>query len=225
MFCGAALILTAMALLLRDVNYHYTSIGGLLVAGFSLWLIAACFQWAPNFCGFGGQTRSGYHIFNFFANILAIIGFALFVVGAALWLSAFGNPRYAGEILWIIASGFWVLSLLVRDFGLRYDAMNTYKAYPVLPTNATNNAVYTNDQKRGFGAHLSSVWSNAIATDLYLIASVCFAVGAIFFDVRGRMAPIDLYTSGQFQVAAGVLWIVGASIVILASIAHCVARR
>src|SRR3989338_8787904 len=34
---GSVLILTAMALALRDSQFHYTSIGGLLVAGFSLW--------------------------------------------------------------------------------------------------------------------------------------------------------------------------------------------
>jgi hypothetical protein len=219
-FCGAVLILTAMALLLRDSTAYYTQIGGLLVAGFSLWFLASLLNWIPNFGGFSKTNRSGYHIFNVFANLLSLIGFALLIAGAGCWLSSNLNSRYAGEILWIIGSSFWLVSLLLRDMGIRYDTMNTYKNYPVLPT--TNN---NNQQKSQLGAHISSVWSNALATDLYLISSVLLLLGSIMFLARGRNAGINGYTSDQFQVAAGVMWIVAAAIIILASIAHCVSRR
>jgi len=162
-------------------------------------------------------------IFNFFANILSLIGFALMIAGAACWLSAYYSPRYAGEILWIIGSSFWLASLILRDMGIRYDAMNTYKAYPILPTQNANNV--DSSVKRGLADHLSSVWSNSLATDLYIIAATLFLLGSIMFDVRGRNIGYNEYTSNQFQIAAGCLWIVGACIVFFASILHCVARR
>jgi hypothetical protein len=223
MFCGAALILTGMALVLRDVNFYYTTIGGLFIAGFSLWFLAALFNWVPNFGGFSkrsgpGNTRSGYHIFNIFANALAWIGFAVLIAGSGCFLSSFGNPRYAGEILWIIGSGIWLGSMLLRDLGLRYDAMNTYKNYAPATVNDPN-------AKKGIGAHLSSVWSNAFATDLYLVAATLLTVGAILWAVRGRSFDRDVYTATTFQTAAAILWIVSAGIVIFASIAHCIARR
>jgi hypothetical protein len=218
MWLGAALILTAMALVLRDVNYHYTSIGGLLIAGFSLWFLAHLANWIPNFGGFGKNTRSGYHIFNFFGNMLALIAMALFIAGAACWLSFYGNARYAGEILWVIAGSFWVASMLVRDLGVRYDAMNTYKNYPV-------GGNLNDTDKKMLGAHVSSIWSNALATDLYLISSVLFLLGAIMFVARGRNYDQNFYTAGQFQVAAAILWLVGSGIVLFASILHCIARR
>ena len=187
-------------------------------------------NWIPNFGGFAKRTgvngtRSGYHIFNIFANLLAVLAFALFIVGAALWLSTFANPRYGGEIVWIVAGGLWLISMIVRDFGLRYDAMNTYKGYPVLPTTVNNQQDTT--AKRALGAHISSIWSNALATDGYLIASTLFLLGAIMFAVRGRNYEQDTtgYTSRQFETAAAVLWLVGSCIVFFAAIAHCVARR
>ncbi len=220
MWLGSCLVLTAMALLLRDSSRYYTDIGGLLIAGFSLWFLAALFNWVPNFGGFSKQNRSGYHIFNFFANILAVLAFAVFIAGAGCWLSAFGQPRYAGEILWIIASGMWLASLLLRDMGVRYDAMDTYKQYPVLP-----NTVATTETKKGLAGHLSSMWSNALATDLYIISAVLFLIGSIMFLSRGRNIGINEFTSNQFQIAAGCMWIVGAGIVFFASLLHCVARR
>ena len=220
MWLGSVLILTAMALLLRDVNYYYRDIGGLLVAGFSLWFLASLFSWIPNFCGFGRTTRSGYHIFNFFANMIGLVAFATFIAGAACWLAVSGQARYAGEILWIIASGLWLGSILLRDMGLRFDGMTTYKNYPVLP-----NTVADSTTKKSLGAHISSIWTNALATDLYLVASVLFLIGSIMFFCRGRNSGIDAYTSNQFQIAAGVMWIVGAGIVFFAALLHCVARR
>jgi hypothetical protein len=226
---GSVLNLTAMALLLRDRNFYYTEIGGLLIAGFSLWFIASLLNWVPNFGGFAKRTgvngtRSGYHIFNIFANLLAAVSFALFIIGAALWLSRFNDPRYGGEITWIVAGGLWLISMIIRDLGLRYDAMNTYKGYPVLPTTVNQQDTTA---KRALGAHISSIWSNALATDGYLIASTLFLLGAIMFAVRGRSQEQDptWYTSRQFEIAAAVLWLVGSCIVFFAAIAHCVARR
>jgi hypothetical protein len=222
MFLGAVLILAAAALILRDSSYHYTSIGGLLIAGFSLWFIAAVLNNVSPLGYFnkGARNQAGYHIFNFIASVLAWVAFALFIAGAACWLSQYGNPRYAGEILWVIAGSLWLVSLLVRDMGVRYDAMNTYKNYPVLP-NTVNDTQY----KKNLGAHISSIWGNALATDLYLISSVLFLLGAIMFVARGRNYGINDYTARQFEIAAGCMWIVGAGIVLFASLAHCVARR
>jgi hypothetical protein len=221
MWLGAVLILTAMALLLRDASYHYRSIGGLLIAGFSLWFISAVLNNISPLGYFnkGARNQVGYHIFNFIASMLAWIAFALFIAGAGCWLSQSGDARYAGEILWVIAGSLWLASLLLRDMGVRYDAMNTYKNYPV--GNNNNDTQY----KKNLGAHISSIWGNALATDLYLISSVLFLLGAIMFVARGRNSTFDGYTSNQFQTAAGCMWIVGSGIVLLASIAHCVSRR
>ena len=222
MWLGSVLVLTAMALLLQNSGFYYTHIGGLLVAGFSLWFIASLLNWVPNFAGFGKSTRSGYHIVNVFANFLAACGFALLIAGAACWLSTMTNPRIAGPILWIIGSGLWLASMLIRDMGIRYDAMNTYKNYPVLPT--TVNANETNN-KSALGAHISSVWGNALATDLYIISAVLLLVGSIFFVARNNNFSVDGYAATIFEQTAGILWIVSAVLVFFASMAHCVARR
>jgi len=226
-FCGAALLLTAMALVLRDVDYHYTSIGGLMIAGFSLWFLSALINWVPNFGGFArvgpGGTRSAYHIFNIFANALSWIGFALLIAGAACWLSAFGNPRYAGEILFVIGSSIWLAGMILRDLGLRYDAMQTYKNYPA--ANNVNAPAMDAEAKRGLGAHISSLWGNALATDLYLIAATLFVVGSALFIARGRNFDRDFNTAQTFQTAWATVWLVASGLVLFAAIAHCVARR
>jgi hypothetical protein len=225
MWIGAVLVLVGAALAIRDITYYTVSIGILFIIGFSLWLLASLANWIPNFSGFGKNQangyRSGYHIWNFFANILAFLAFALFIAGAGCFLSSYGSPRYAGQILWIIAGSFWLASMLLRDLGVRHDAMDTYRQYPVLPNNVAADA----DYKNGLRAHLSSIWSNALATDLYLVASVLFLVGAIMFDASGRSMPYSAFTADKFTVAFSVLWVVGASIVFIGSILHWIARR
>jgi hypothetical protein len=225
---GSVLNLTAMALALRDSSFYYTPIGGLLVAGFSLWFIASLLNWVPNFGGFAkvgpNGARDGYHIFNLFANLLAAISMALFITGAACWLSGFNNVRYHGTIVWIVAASLWLISLIIRDMGLRYDAMRTYRDYPILPTTATANNT-DNNVAKARGARISSLWGNAIATDLYLVSSVLFLLGAIFWVCRENNYNINGYTAGKFENAASILWIVGSSMVFFAALAHCVARR
>ncbi len=224
---GSCLTLTAMALALRDSSFYYTQIGGLLVAGFSLWFIASLLNWVPNFGGFAktgpNGARDGYHIFNIFANLLIAAGMILLIAGAGCWLSGFNQPRYSGTILWIIGSGLWLGGLLIRDFGLRYDAMRTYKDYPVV-ANATNDPNY-NTLRKQRGGMISSLWGNALATDMYLIAATLFVVGSIFWLARNNNYELNGYTAGKFENAASILWIVGSGIVFFAAIAHCVARR
>lgn len=217
MFVGAVLNIIAMGLILRNGSYYYYTTGILLVIGFSFWFASALLNWIPSFGGFARSTRSGYLLFNFFGSILGLLAFALFVIGAAFWLSVYGGLRYAGQIIWIIAGSFWVASVLLRDLGVRWDGMNTYKNHPVDGTNTTN--------KSALAAHLSSFWSNALATDLYLITSVLFLLGAIFFDSLGRNGGSTNYTGREFEVAAAILWLVGSSIIILSSISHCISRR
>jgi heme/copper-type cytochrome/quinol oxidase subunit 2 len=102
--------------------------------------------------------------------------------------------------------------------------MRTYKDYPILPTTATvNNA--DNNVAKARGARISSLWGNAIATDLYLVSSVLFLLGAIFWVCRENNYNINGYTAGKFENAASILWIVGSSIIFFAALAHCVARR
>ncbi|KAL0476461.1 SLC22A7 [Acrasis kona] len=222
---GAALIIAACGLILRDSRYHYTAIGVLLIIGFSLWLLGSILNWLPTIGGFFRANRSGYHIFNFIACLLGMVSFSLFIAGSGCWLSRFGNVHTSGEIVWIIAGGFYIASILVRDLGLRYDAMDTYKKHgstTLIPPTETlqNNDPNKNDLK----LHMSSVWGNAIATDSYLITAVLFLLGSIMFRVRGSNGSSTL-AGRQFEIAAGCMWIVGASIVIFAALAHCVARR
>jgi len=221
MWLGSVLILTAMALTLRDSGRYYNDIGGLLVAGFALWFLASFTSWLGNFSGFAPSTFTGYHAFNFFFSTwFGWMGFALFLAGAACWLSEFENPRAAGEILWVIAGSLWLGSMLLRDMGVRYDTMNTYKKYPYQDPN-----IATDPNRTYKAAHISSIWSNALATDMYLVASVLFLIGSIMFLVRGRNFDINLYTSGQFQTAGAIMWLVGSCIVFFFSIAQCVSRR
>jgi hypothetical protein len=219
MFCGAALNLTAMALVLTNPISYDTTIGGLLVAGFSLWFLSAILLWIPNFGGFTLGTRAGYHIFGVFANLLQLSAFALFIAGAGCSLS-FGyleNIRLAGLILWIIASGLWLGGALLRDLGLRYDAMITYRDTPVLPVDGTK------DQR--LPLHLSSIWSNAFATDLLLLSATLFLLGSIMFLVEFNNRVIAPSTSRSFNIAGGVLWIVGSSIMLFTAIFQAFARR
>jgi hypothetical protein len=216
MWIGAVLVIIAMGLLLGDFFANYRAVGGLLIAAFSLWFLSSFCLWAPSFSGFGKTTRSGYHIANFFAKLLEICAFALFLAGAACLLSDFLYPRYAGPILWIIAGSLWLGALLIRDMGVRFDAMNTYKNYPAATTDTTD---------KWYRLHVSSIWSNSLANDLYLIAATLFLLGAIMFVCSNTNAGIESYTSREFQVAGAIMWIVGASLILLASIAQCIARR
>jgi hypothetical protein len=210
MWIGAVLILTASALIIQDADYYYTAIGVVLVIGFSFWFVAAVANWLPSFGGFGKRSRSGYHIINFFGACLAWISFAMLIAGAACWLSPSAESRSAGFTVWIISSCIWITSVLTRDMGVHWDGMNTFKNYPIIPTNRPDNA-----SMNALGLHLSSLWGNAIATDLYMITAMSFLIGSALFRVDSR----------QFQVAAAWLWLGGSIVTLFSAIAQCVARK
>lgn len=215
MFIGGILVLTATALLVRSYDFYYTSSGILLIIGFSFWLFAAVMNWIPTFGAFHGSTKNPYLIWNFFASILACSAFILYITGACCWLSVYGTVRFAGEIIWIIAASIWCCSVLLRDMGVRWAHMITYRH---------KNQVLNETEKLEIAVYQSSTWCNTLATIGYMIASLLLLFGSVMYNSRGRN-NVDSYTGRQFMITASIMWIIGASIAVGSSIPHCISRR
>jgi len=226
-FIGAVLNIAAMSCLLQDIGFYYYSVFVLLIIGFSFWFAAVVLNAIPSCGGFTRTHRSGYLIGHFFYALFAGVAMILFITGAGCFLSFNTGTNIGGNVVWIIAGSLWLAGVFIRDLGLRYDMMNTYKNYP--QGNTAQNAIIAanngqSDAKRTtqFKLHMASIWSNSVITAFYFIVAVLFLIGAIFYDSAVRGQPS---TYGPFHVATGVLWLIGSIMVFFGSFFQCAARR
>jgi len=231
LWVGSVFLIAAMACLLRDGAYYATAVGVLLIIGFSFWLINSILKFIAPIASLGStETRTPRRSFMVFYLICEIIAMMIFIAGAGCWLSFYGNPRFAGEIIWIIASSIWLVGVLVRDIGVRWEQMNTYKNV-MLP--GSTEARIANNQpapnvatptRRKLGLFMLATWTNAILSQFYLVNVTLFLLGSIMFDTRYR-GNHDYFAARSLEIAAGVLWLVPSCIFFFMAIGHCVARR
>ncbi|KAL0483801.1 hypothetical protein AKO1_014046 [Acrasis kona] len=231
LWIGSILIIAAMACLLHDGAFYATSIGVLLIIGFSFWLANSILKFIAPIASFGNsETRTVRRGIMFFYLLAEIIVMMLFVAGAGCWLSSYGHPRWAGEILWIIASSIWLAAVIIRDIGVRWEQMNTYKNV-YLP--GGNEARVAGSQpapnvatpyKRKLGFNLLATWTNSILSQFYLVAVTLFLLGSILFDTRYRGSH-DYFASRSLEIGAAVLWLVPTCFFFFMAIGHCIARR
>lgn len=226
-FIGAVLNIAAMSCQLSDATFYYNSVFVLLIIGFSFWFAAVVLNAIPSIGGYTRSHRSGYLIAHSFYAVFAAVAMILFITGAGCFLSNRISTNIGGNVVWIIAGSLWLAGVFIRDLGLRYDMMNTYKNYPL--TKDANTAVLNanNGQSKlgrttQFKLHMASIWANSVVTTFYFVVATLFLIGAIMYNAARNGAGVNYQ---PFGVAFGVMWLVASIMIFFGSFFQCVARR
>jgi len=179
-FTGAGLILSGSALLLKNWSYYYDTIGILMLIGFSSWAAASVMSFIGSFRK-GNDAKDRYIWINMASSVMFFLASATLIVGSAFWLTRNDDLRYTGRILWIVGGGLTMATFFTRVLGAFWDATDLYKHQTYLPAEtaplrAQEGAVIDFKPTEN---HKAIIWSNAIASTIYLVAATVFWIGTI----------------------------------------------
>ncbi|KAL0486013.1 hypothetical protein AKO1_012276 [Acrasis kona] len=210
---GGALLVVGSALAIHDAPYYYRTIGILYIVAFSLWAAASFFGFLSSLGVFSHKTRSSYHAFGMWSNVVFLIGSACLIVAASFWTARSDNGLVdAGFVIAIAGAAIVFVHFAIRALSTATDAVRLYRQYG--PDNL--NLSYTIVTKE----HLVSVHFNGLASVFYAVASTVLVLGSIIYLEFNRNTAFLMLLN-----QATILWIVSGGLYLIGGLFQAIGRR